>query len=96
MGDTPLYEIYEYDTTDAEGGLEDKSEYNEIFLMANGLDRQLPTPEVNDNYVSASVILPRGGNYSRKKFIGRKIDVSENSVGRRNYNPKLYTRKYRV
>ena len=28
--------------------------------MAPGLDRQVPTPEVNNNYMNSSVMFPRG------------------------------------
>ena len=77
----------------AEGGLLDKSEYNEISVMDTSLDRQVPTPEVNNNYVKYSVMLPRGDTYSRGNFIGRKRDLYRNAIGRINYNPVLDTRK---
>ena len=38
--------------------------------MATGLDRKVPMTEVNDNYVNASVMLPRGNSYARGKVIG--------------------------
>ena len=52
LEDTPLYEMYEDDTTYAEGGLADNTEDEEDPLMATGFDREVPTPEVNDNYVT--------------------------------------------
>ena len=64
--------------------------------MATGLDREVPTPEVNENYVNASVMLPRGKKYARGKVIGRKRDADGNAVGRTNDNPILDTRKYHV
>ena len=64
--------------------------------MDTGLDRQVPTPEVNDNYVSSSVMLPRGNTSARGKVIGRKIYASGNAVGRRNKYPIIDTHKYRV
>ena len=40
--DTPLYDMYEGDTTDAEGGLEGKIEDDEIPVTDNGLEYQVP------------------------------------------------------
>ena len=57
--------------------------------MANGLDREVPTSEVNDNYVNASGMLPRRNIYDRGKVIGRKIDAYGNAVGRENDNSIL-------
>ena len=57
--------MYEYDTTDAKCGLEDKSEDDEIPVMATVLDCQVSTPEVNDNYVKSSVMLSRWNTYDR-------------------------------
>ena len=81
-------------TMDAEGGLEDKSEDTDIPVMATGLYHQVQITEVNENYVNYSVMLPRGNTYARGKVIGRKIDASENTVGRRNANPILDTSEY--
>ena len=39
--------MYEYDTMDVEGCLEDKSEKYEIPVMATWLDRQVSTTEVD-------------------------------------------------
>ena len=64
--------MYEDDTIDAEGGLEEKSEDDEIPVMDTRLDRQLPTPEVNNNCFNSSGMLPRGNTYSIGNFIGRK------------------------
>ena len=47
-----MYDMYEDDTIDAEGGLSDKSEEYDAPLMATGLDRQFQTPEVNENYMN--------------------------------------------
>ena len=54
---------------DAEGGLAENSADNEIPVMDTGLDRQVPTPEVNDNYVNSLVMLPRGNTCVRGKVI---------------------------
>ena len=48
LEDTPLYEMYEDDTTDVGGGLAVNTEDDEGPDMATGLDRKVPTPEVND------------------------------------------------
>ena len=53
LEDTPMYGMYMDENMDAEGGLSYNSKYNDIPVMANGLDRQVPTPEVNDNYVNS-------------------------------------------
>ena len=81
---------------DAEGGLAENSADNEIPVMDTGLDRQVPTPEVNDNYVNSLVMLPRGNTCVRGKVIRQKIDSSGNAVGRVNNNPIFHTHEYRV
>ena len=84
--------MYEENTTDVEGGLVGKTGYYEEPVMATGLDREVPTPEVNENYVNASVMLSRGNGYARGKVVRRKRDTDGNSVGRGNDNPILDTR----
>ena len=64
--------------------------------MATGLDRKVLTPEVNDNDVNASVMLPRGDSYAIGKVIGQKRDADGNDFGRTNKTPILNTRKYHV
>ena len=61
--------------------------------MATELEREVPTPDSNDNYVNASVMFPRGNSYVRGKVIGRKIDADGNAVGRSNDNPILDARE---
>ena len=96
LEDTTLYDKYENNTTDPEGVLVEKTKDNEDPVMATGLDREVPTPEANDKYVNALVMLPRGDSYARGKVIGRKRDTYENAVVRTNDKPILETRKYRV
>ena len=79
--------MYEDDTTDAEVGLAGNTEGDEYPVISTGLDRKVPTPEMNDNYANALVVFPRGNRYARGKFIGRKRDADGNSVGRGNDNP---------
>ena len=96
LEDTLLYEIYENNITDVKGGLAGNTkEYNDPD-MATGLDLEVPTPEINDNYVNALVLLPRRHSCAREKVIGRKRDAYENDVGRTNENPILNTREYRA
>ena len=64
--------MYEDDTTDVEGGLSGNVEDDEDPVMATGLYREVPTPESNENYVNASVVLPIGNSYAIWKFIVRK------------------------
>ena len=44
LEDTPLYDMYDDDTMYTEGGLSDNIEYNNIPLVANGFNQQVPTP----------------------------------------------------
>ena len=69
LEDTPLYEMYEGDTTSVEGGFVGSTENDEDSAMATVLDREVQMPEVNDDYVNASVMLPRGNNDYRGKVI---------------------------
>ena len=61
--------MYKYDTMDAEGGLSGNNEYYDNPIIDTGLESELPTPEVNDNYVNTLVMLPIGDTYYRGKFI---------------------------
>ena len=54
-----MYPMYEDDTTYVECGLEGNTEDDEYPGMATGVDRKIPTPEANENYVNTSVMLPR-------------------------------------
>ena len=86
--------MYEDDTTDAEGGLEYNSEDNEIHAMASGLDRQVPTPEVNGNFLNSSVMFPGGNTYAIRKVIRRKRYSDGNAVGIMNDSLVIDTSKY--
>ena len=54
------------------------------------------TPESLDEYMTAEVMLPRGGDLARAKVIGRKRDADGKPIGLRNANPILDTREYEV
>ena len=84
--------MYDNHTTDVEGGLEGNTEDDEDPAMSTELYRDFPTPEENDNYVNASLMLPRGNIYARGKVIERKIDTDGNVVGRSNDNLIIATR----
>ena len=88
--------MYEDNDTHAECGLTSNAEDDENPVMATGVERKVPTPEVNYNYVNASVVLTRGNSYAIKKVIGRKRDSDGDAVGRMNYKPILDTHEYRV
>ena len=88
--------MYEDDTTDVKGGLGDNTKDDEYPDMDTGLDRDIPTPKVNDSYVKGSVTLQRGNSYARGEFIVWKRDSDGNAVGKTNDNPILDTREYRI
>ncbi|KAI2491884.1 Reverse transcriptase (RNA-dependent DNA polymerase) [Fragilaria crotonensis] len=49
-----------------------------------------------DEYISASVLLPRGEDVVRAKVIGRMHGRDGNPLGMRHSNPILDTREYQV
>ena len=79
-----------------ESGLEDKSEDNDIPVMATGLYHQVPKPEMNNSYVNSSIMLPRGNSYDIGNIIRQEIDSNGNVVVRMNEKPILDTREYHV
>ena len=54
------------------------------------------TPESYDEYLTAEVLLPNMGIVTKAKVIGRKRDQDGNPIGKRNANPILDTREYKV
>ncbi len=54
------------------------------------------TPEIGDNYLSAELMLPKGGVLVKGCTTARKRDRDGNSVGHANDNPILDTRSYIV
>ncbi len=61
-----------------------------------GVVGELPTPEADDNYVNASLMLPRGNALVRRTVIGQKRDAQGNPIGNSNTNPILDSRVYPV
>jgi len=55
-----------------------------------------PTPKVDDNYVGAELMLPRGDSMAQGRVTKRLRDNDGNPVGRANENPILDTREYVV
>ena len=92
----PLYDMYKDDTTDAECGLSGSPEDDDTPVMSTELDRNIPTPEANDNYLNDSVMFQRRNTNDRVNVIVRKRYSDGNSIGRTNDNPILDTRKYRT
>ena len=54
------------------------------------------TPEAYDQYLTAEVLLPHGGEMLKAKVVGRKKDANGNPMGKRNNNPLLDSRTYEV
>jgi hypothetical protein len=52
------------------------------------------TPEIGDNYLSAELMLPKGGVMVKGRVTVHKRDQDGNPVGRANDNPILNTRSY--
>jgi hypothetical protein len=69
---------------------------DEIPTPSLGVDVELPTPEAGDNYVNASLMLPRGNSLARGTVIGQKCDACDNPIGNANANPIMDSRVYHV
>lgn len=54
------------------------------------------TPETFDGYLTASVMLPRGGEVLQAQVVARKRDSNGNPIGKAHSNPILDTREYEV
>ncbi len=54
------------------------------------------TPEIGDNYLSAKLMLPKGGVMVKGRVTARKRDRDGKPVGHANDNPILDTRSYIV
>ena len=67
--------------------MEGKTKDYEDPDMDTRLDCEVPTTEINDNCVNASIMLQRGKSYARGKVIVRKRDAYGNTVGRTNETP---------
>ena len=54
------------------------------------------TPESYDEYLTAQVLLPQGGEAKKATVVGRKRDQDGRPIGKRHANPLLDTRLYDV
>ena len=54
------------------------------------------TPEMFNAYLTALVLLPRGGELLKAQVVRQKRDANGNPVGRAHSNPILDTREYEV
>ena len=54
------------------------------------------TPEAYDQYITATVLLPQGGESKKATVVGRKKDHDGKPIGKRNANPMLDSRVYEV
>ena len=61
-----------------------------------GVDVELPMPEAGDNYVNASLMLPRSNSLARGTVIGQKRNARGDPIGNTNTNPIMDSRVYRV
>ena len=83
-------------TGDGLTGDSDDDADDEMPSPSLGVDVTLPTPEAGDNYVNASLMLPRGNSLARGTVIGRKRDSRGDPIGNANANPIKDSRVYRV
>lgn len=65
-------------------------------LDASKQDADNFTPESYDQYLTAQVLLPQGGEAMKATVIGHKRDQNGKPIGVRNSNPLLDTRLYEV
>ncbi len=64
--------------------------------VISGIDAETPTPEDGDNYLGASILLPRGSSSARGKVRNRKRNSEGILVGHADPNPIKDTRTYEV
>jgi hypothetical protein len=69
---------------------------NEIPSLSLGVDVELPMPEAGDNYVNASLMLPRSNLLVHGTVIGQKRDARGDPIGNANANPIMDSRVYCV
>jgi hypothetical protein len=60
------------------------------------LELQDTTPAELDEYLSAKLLLPVGGERVPATVLKRRLDLDDKPIGKRNSNPKLDTREYDV
>ena len=75
---------------------EDEEIDEPVDVMDTKLERDDYTPEAYDQYLTAKVLLPHGGELKQATVRGRKHDADGVPVGKRHPNPILDTRQYEV
>ena len=78
-------------TGEADDGIDDEDPWE-----VTGIDSKAPTSEANDNYLGASILLPRGSSSARGKVISRKRNSDGEVFGHADPNPIMDTRTYDV
>jgi len=74
----------------------DPDHYDDTDLIDPDRSDAEITPEMGDNYLSAKIMLPRGGTIVKGGVTARKHDRDGNPIGLANSNPILDTRSYVV
>ncbi len=74
----------------------DPTYYDDTDALAPEYGDAEMTPKTGDNYLSAELMLPKGGVLVKGHVTSRKRDRDGNPVGRANDNPILDTRSYIV
>ena len=78
-------------TGDDQDEMDDKDPW-----AVTGIDSKIPTPEIADQYLGASILLSRGSTSVRGRVKLRKRDSDGNLFGALNPNPIKDTRTYEV
>ncbi|KAI2511653.1 Reverse transcriptase (RNA-dependent DNA polymerase) [Fragilaria crotonensis] len=82
------HDVFEDDEDDVQSGTGD--------LDGTAKDVEDHTPESYDEYLTAQVLLPQGGEAKKATVIGRKRDHDGRPIGQRHANPLLDSRLYEV
>jgi len=69
---------------------------NEDPWAVTGTDSEVPTPEIGDQYLGTSILLPQGSTSVRGRVKSRKRDSDGNLFGVLDPNPIKDTRTYEV
>ena len=80
-------------TGEGEEGIDDEEPWE---VTGPSADSKVPTPEVNDKYLGASILLPRGSTKARGKVKSRKRDSDGELFGSADPDPIKDTRTYEV
>lgn len=81
--ETPRFNLYEDDDAKQQPSAPSDEEKPYVLLGLEGTIDSIPTPEEGDEFVNATILLPRASGQSRGRVIGRKRDDEGNPIGRR-------------